>query len=308
MSRVRRALGRVDGWIFAPEDARRLAAIRIGLCGVLALRLATVDVGAIATRGADFRPHFYMDLVQRLPSAETATALQVAGMAAALIAAAGLALRLSLPVAVGCSLFLNGMANDTGRVLVRDALLLLCMLLLVACADAAGEAWTIRGPLRRAFGGAGADPAARRGERYGWAIRSAMIVIALAYFFAGFQKWRYSGIAWVTSDNLRSILYDQPHPNDIALFIADRPVLAHLFAAGSLLLETCFPLVLFVPRLRRLFVPGAVAMHIGIRLAMGLDYSAQWLTLVIVFVDWPALVDRLRPAVTAVPAAHGAPS
>lgn len=308
MSRVRRDFGRVDGWIFAPEDARRLAAIRIGLCSVLAFRLATVDVGAIATRRADFRPHFYMDLFQRLPSAETATALQVAGVTAALVAAAGLALRLSLPVAVGCSLFLNGMANDTGRMLVRDALLLLCMLLLVACADAAGDAWTIRGPLRRAFGRVGGHPAARRGERYGWAIRTAMIVIALAYFFAGFQKWRYSGVAWVTSDNLRWILYDQPHPNEIALFVADRAVLAHLLAAGALLLETCFPLVLVVPRLRWLFIPGAVAMHVGIRLAMGLDYSAQWLTLLIVFVDWPAVVDRLRRAVSAVPAAHGAPS
>lgn len=62
--------------------------------------------------------------------------------------------------------------------------------------------------------------------------------------------------------------------------VADRPLPAHVFAAGSLLLETCFPLVLFVPRLRWLFIPGVVAMHVGIRLAIGLDYSAQWLTVV----------------------------
>ena len=133
-------------------------------------------------------------------------------------------------------------------------------------------------------------------------------LLTLAYFFAGVQKWRYSGLAWVTSDNLRWILYAQPHPSEVALFIADRPWLAHMFAAGSLLLETCFPLVLFVRRLRWLLIPSVIAMHVGIQLAMGLDYSAQWLTLLIVFVDWPSLVDRLRDTVAPIPAPHGLPS
>ena len=96
-----------------------------------------------------------------------------------------------------------------------------------------------------------------------------MLAIVLAYCFAGVQKCRYSGLPWVTSDNLRWILYagsdSQSHPNGLALFTADRPPLAHAFAAGSLLLETCFPLVLFVPRLRWLFLPAAVAMHVGMR-------------------------------------------
>jgi hypothetical protein len=115
----------------------------------------------------------------------------------------------------------------------------------------------------------------------------------------------------VTSDNLRSILLAssdaQSHPNGVALFIADRPALAHLFAAGSLLLETCFPLVLFAPRLRWLIIPGVIAMHIGIRIALGLDYSAQWLTVLIVFINWPVVVAALRRAVARPPAAREAP-
>ena len=81
------------------------------------------------------------------------------------------------------------------------------------------------------------------GVRYGWPVRTAMIAIALAYFFAGFQKWRYSGLPWVTSDNLRWILLGQAHPDGLALFVADRPWLAHVLAAGALLLETSFALV-----------------------------------------------------------------
>jgi hypothetical protein len=276
-------VSRVERWIFAPEDARRLAGVRIGLCLLLAYRLAVHDYDHFAARHVRFLPHFYMDLFARMPSPDLASELQALGIAAALLAALGFALRITLPLALGCGLILNGILNSAGRVLVRDALLMLCVILLLAAGRAAGEAWAVRAPRRTAHG-----------ARYGWPIRTAMLVIALAYFFAAFQKWRYSGFAWVTSDNLRWILYAQPHPNGLALFVADRPLLAHLLAAGALLLETCFPLILIVPGLRWLIIPAVLAMHISIQIALRLDYSAQWLTVVIVFVDWPVVVDWAR--------------
>lgn len=271
---------RAERWIFAPGDARRLAGARIGLCLLLAYRVASNDYDAHAARHVHFLPHFYMDIFSRMPSPDVASSLQALGIATALAAAAGLLIRVTLPVAFLCSLLLNGILNSAGRVMVRDALLLLCILVLIAAGNA------VRGK--------------GYGERYGWPIRTMMVVVALAYFFAGLQKWRYSGFAWVTSDNLRWILYAQPHPNGLALFIADRPLLAHAFAAGALLLETCFPLVLFVRRLRWLVIPSAVAMHVAIRLALGLDYSAQWLTMVVVFVNWPVVVDWVRRAISPV--------
>jgi hypothetical protein len=182
------------------------------------------------------------------------------------------------------------MLNSAGRVLVRDALLMLCLILVIAAGRAAGDVWAVRAPNRTAVG-----------ARYGWPIRTAMIVITLVYFFAAFQKWRYSGSAWVTSDNLRWILYAQPHPSGLALFVADRPVLAHLLAAGALLLETCFPLILFVPALRWLLIPAVVAMHVAIQSALRLDYSAQLLTVVIVFVNWPVVVDWARRTMAPAP-------
>jgi hypothetical protein len=125
-----------------------------------------------------------------------------------------------------------------------------------------------------------------------------MVVVALAYFFVGAQKLRFSGIEWITSDNLRWVLYassdSQSEPNQLALFIADRAWMAHLLAAGTVFLELFFPLALVFPRLRWVFVPGVVSLHLGIWLMMGLDYSAQALTVVIVFVNWPWVVDWVR--------------
>lgn len=236
-----------------------------------------------------------------MPSPGVTSGLQICGVIAALAAAAGVASRSSLSLAVVSSLVLDGMLNSTGRVIVGDAVLTLCLLVILASAPAASEAWAAGPWLRRCRRRARApaqdtdskEPSV--GPRYGWPIRTAMVTIALSLFFAGFQKLRYSGIAWVTSGNLRWILYASSdsslHPNALALFIADRPWLAHLCAAGALLLETCFPVVLFVPRLRWYLVAGVLAMHEAIRLAIGLDYRVQGLAMLVVFVDWPAVVE-----------------
>ncbi len=281
---------RVDAWFLAPADPRRLAALRIGLCAVVALRLAIVDYGVAARNPALYQPRLYMHVFTGPPSPGVVTLLQAIGVIAAVTAAAGLAIRGSLPVALVCALFLEGLRNSAGRIVVGDALLLLCLIALMAAGSASAAAWSLQRHR--------APPA---GARFGWPVRTMMAATALTYFLAGVQKWRFSGIAWVTSDNLRWILFAssdvQVHANRLALFLADRPLLAHILAGGALLLETCFPLVLVVPRLRWVFVPGAVAMHLSILLAMHLDYSAQLLTVVIVFVNWPSLVAAVHAPV-----------
>jgi hypothetical protein len=286
----------VDRFIFAPEDARRLAALRIGLFGVLAVRLATTDFGSVAEQPAAlFDPVSLFELMPSMPSSELTSVVQVLGVLAALCAAAGLWPRASLPIAFAMALFLHLMLNATGKIIHNDVVLMLCLIPLVASPRAASRAWSLRRPRRspqRASAGG------LVGEAYGWPIRTAMVVIALAYLFVGLQKLRYSGFDWVTTDNLRWVLYAssdaQAEPNRLALFVADRGWLAHLFAAGTIVVETGFWLCLVRPRLRWLLVPAVVGLHLGIWLAMGLDYSAQALTVVIVFVNWVVVVEWLR--------------
>ena len=129
--------------------------------------------------------------------------------------------------------------------------------------------------------------------RYGWPVRTAMVVVAGAYFFCGLAKLLNSGPAWVTGGNLRWVLYvasdAQGRPNALALFVADRPWLAHAVAAATLALELGFPVVLAVPRLR---LPGALAaagLHAGIYLCMGLNYGVQAAVALLVLPDWSRL-------------------
>jgi hypothetical protein len=153
------------------------------------------------------------------------------------------------------------------------------------------DAWLDRRRARRA---GVREHAAQVGPAYGWPVRAAMIAIALAYLIAGVHKIVDSGgLGWASSENMRWLLYlssDSQGHNTIALWIADRAWLARLSAYGLLATECLFFLVLLEPRLRWLFVPAAVALHAGTWLTLRLDYSAQVLCVVIVFVTWPPVV------------------
>jgi hypothetical protein len=279
---------RLEAWLFAPGDPRRLAAVRVGLCALLAARLASGPYLELAAQPAAlYRPISFLRLLDRMPSPEVVAALQALALAAAVLAMVGLLTRVTLPVAWLAALPLIAMTSSLGKVVHNDVLLLLCLVPLLP--SPAGAAWSLDARQRAR---------AERGPAFGWPVRTAMVVVAGAYCCSGLAKLLHAGPAWVASDNLRWVLYassdTQSAPNPFALFVADRPVLAHLVAAATLAVELGFPLVLWRPRLAWLFVPAVVAMHAGIGLAMRLDYSAMAATVLIVMIDWPALVDRVR--------------
>jgi hypothetical protein len=289
---VRAWPGRVESWLFQPGDPRRLAALRIGLCAVLASRLAFGPYLELAHQPAAlFRPISFMKLLPSMPPPAFVVPVQVIAVAAALLALVGLWTRFALPVAWLAAVPLVAMTSSLGKTVHNDVLLMLCLLPLVP--SDAGAAWSLDA-WRRRGGAAGVS------TRFGWPVRTAMVVVTGAYFFSGFGKLLHAGPAWVTSGNLRWILYAssdaQAHPNPAALFVADRPWLAHLLALGSIAIELGFPLVLWRPRLAWLLVPAVVSLHAGIWVAMRLNYWPMAATVVIVMVDWPALADRWRAA------------
>lgn len=279
----------LDHWLFAPGPAARLACLRVGLCLLLAFRLATGPFLALAAQpSALFRPVSCMRLLPGMPPPVLVLLLQFIGVAAALLGSLGWRVRVTLPLAWGCGFLLLGMTSSLGKVAHNDVLLLLCLVPLLPAATA--DAWAVG---RKEF----PNSAAPFGSAYGWPVRTALVLVAGAYFFAGLGKLLNSGPAWVTSENLRWILYissdAQPVPNSLALFVADRPWLAHLFAGATLLFELGFPVVLWRPRWAGWFAAGVVALHGGIWLAMGLNYSVQTLTALTVLIDWPAVGERL---------------
>src|SRR5687768_8474126 len=186
---------RLDRWLFAPGSAERLAALRIGLCSILALRLTrTVYVKLADQPAALFRPRSFMDVFASMPPRSIVLAVQVVGIAAAVLAAFGWRARITLPVAWTAGMFLLGMTTSLGKVVHNVVLLLLAMVPLLVAPVA--DAW--------AFDARGDVPPPS--PRYGFAWRTALVVVAGAYLFAGTAKLANAGIGWITSDNLRWVL------------------------------------------------------------------------------------------------------
>ncbi len=281
-------------WAFGPGDPRQLAALRIGLCGLLVLRLATRagDYLSLADQQPElFRPLSYVALLDRMPPREAIAACLAAGIVAGVLAAAGLAARTALAIALAAALLLNGLHTAQGKVMHNDVLLVLCLLAIAFSRHA--DAWSL--DARRRGGGAAAPAPA-----YGWPVRAAMLAIALGYLIAGLHKVAESGgLGWAASDNMRWVLYlasDHQSGNAAALWIAEHPLAAHLSAYGLLATECLFCLVLPAPRLRWVFIPAVVALHAGTWITLRLDYSAWPLCVLVVFVSWPAVAARLRRA------------
>jgi hypothetical protein len=297
----RGAHARVLEWAFGPGDPRQLAALRIGLCSALLLRLATrtdVYLAFADQQPGLFRPQSYMTLLPGMPSRPVIALCLGVGIAAAALAAVGLLSRTMLATALVAALLLDGMHTAQGKIMHDGVLLVLCLIAIVFARH--GDAWSLDAWLarRRAQrrGVVAAAPVA--GTAYGWPVRTAMLVVALAYLSAGFHKAAESGgVGWAASDNMRWILYvasDAQRHNTAALWIAEHPWVAHLAAYGLLATECLFVLVLLAPRLRWVFVPAVVALHAGTWLLLRLDYSAWVLCVVTVFVSWPAAIALMR--------------
>lgn len=271
---------RVDRWLFAVGEERELALAHLVVTILIGLRIALGPYRELAgVPSALVEPVAVLGFLDHMPSLGVIVALQVVGTGAAVLAAFGVRRRWTFAIAWVCFLVLAGLRGSRGKILHNDvALVLAAVPFLSAPADA------------RLNG-------ARRGNGYAFPMRAALVVLACAYFFAGWQKVLTSGASWVTGDNMRWILYTSslssrtPMPG-LSEFIADRAWLAHVSAAAVMTLELTFPLALVWARARPFIALGAVGLHVGTYLTLGLDYWT-WATLaVLLLVDWRPVLAR----------------
>lgn len=279
---VQRVLGRSDAWLFAPEAAGRVRTMRLLLSALIGLRLATGPHWGLATQPALlFRPVWFLAWMEQRPSDGVLVAIHVVGVVAAALAVLGWRERGTFLVAWSSLLLLAAFWASRGKIQHNDLPLLLVGGVLAAAPVGL-----------RVFD-------QRRSAAFGWPVRLSLVVVAGVYFLTGFQKLVTSGPAWVLSDNLRNVLYgarlnDQAPTDQVALFIADRPVLAHLVALGTLVIELGAIAVLPWTRVRPWFLLAVTALHGCIYLTHGLDYSMWVGTSAIVLIDWHALLVRAQ--------------
>ena len=271
---------RIDAWLFAPEAAGRVRAMRLLLAVLIGVRLATGPHRGLAGQPAAlFRPVWFLAWLDQMPPAGVLLAIQLVGVAAALLAALGWRERATFLAAWMSLLVLAGLRASRGKVHHNDLPLLLVAGVLAAA------------PVGLRL----LDD--RRSAATGWPVRTSLAVVVSVYFLSGFQKVVSSGPAWVLSDNLRNIMYGAHRnghaPTDaVSLFIADRPWLAHLAALATLVVELGAVVVLARPRARPALLVAVAGLHLMIYLTHGLDYSMWVGTAAVVLIDWDAVLRR----------------
>lgn len=273
-------LARIDGRLFAPGSIHRFATIRTLLALVLLGRIA---LGPYA-RFADTPPEIWsppkvLFLLSSVPSLGLIRAVQVVGVLAAIAVLARRRERNAFLVAWLSLLFLAGLRDSVGKVMHND------VLLLVGCIP------FVFGPLKARIGDT------RRSAAAGWPVRASAILIAGVYFWAGYQKLHYSGLDWVTGDNMRWTVYQASttplaKTKVVSYFIGDHPWISHLLAGGALGLEMTAPLLITHRWTRWLFMVGSLCLHTSIFATLGLDYWGWILTVWIVLAPWDALGER----------------
>lgn len=109
------------------------------------------------------------------------------------------------------------------------------------------------------------------------------LYFAIIFFLSGYTKLKYSGLNWITSDNLRNILITQnfAHENfwwsrhfvSINAFVVNLPFAGEFMAFATIVLELCAPLALFKTRFRNWIVADLALMQVGVFILMYINFS-----------------------------------
>jgi predicted DCC family thiol-disulfide oxidoreductase YuxK len=217
-----------------------------------------------------------------------------------LTSAAGLFTRFSTAGAFVLGTYLMGIPHSFGKIHHDNGVLVFAMGILAF--SRCGDGWSVDSLARAARRPLAASPAPN-GE-FTWPIRMMWLVMSLVFFGAGVSKLRHSGLEWITSNTLQSILLlsNDPlahpaavPPTDWGLWLAGVPWLCMAVGAASLALELFFPLALFSRLARRIVVPGVLAVQIGISLIMGPDFL-RFLVCYLFWVPWKRMGEIITRA------------
>lgn len=279
MGRIGRAIGDA---VLGPEPGRRVLFVQTALVLLIGARIALGSYRQLAdTPSPLFDPVPILAWAPSMPPAWGFVALQVLGTGAAVLAALRRWPRATFALAWVCYLVLAGLRGSRGKVLHNDLLLLWTAVPFLLAPVALR--WQDRRPRRD----------------HGWPLRASMTIAAVIYFLAGYHKLRRSGLDWAIGDNVRYVMLWGPSVgaakwDAMATWIGEHVWAARATGTFILAFELTFPVVLLKRWLQPAFALVAVALHVTTFLFLGLDYWAWALTVLILFVDWPALSDRMR--------------
>lgn len=128
-----------------------------------------------------------------------------------------------------------------------------------------------------------------------WPLRLTQLLLAWSYFSNAVAKLAHSGLEWLNGYTLQqhllsmSLLWERP----LGTWLARQHELSALLSVGTLAFELAFPLAVFVPRSRSVFLVAGIVFHLATWVTMNVVFL-QHVVLYATFVDFEDLAARLR--------------
>jgi hypothetical protein len=242
----------------------------------------------------------------------------------ACLAAAGVATRCSLVMLAGLNLYLGSALNSYGFIAHDTTLPSLFLLVLAFAPGVSALSVDAFISARRRRDGQWIRLGAALPV---WPVRLLLVVMAVAYFSAGYAKLREAGPEWATGRTLQayitdpqpapylladpdpsaddfrdgiglgSFLYSSGRPTWIAQEFARSDATMAMFATVSLLWELTFPVVLVFRRALLWYLLLGLVFHVMVSVSFGLHSFYAYPLCYLVFVDWPRTLAWMRRAV-----------
>ena len=293
-----------DGWNafwFTPAGPLNLGLCRLLFFGFFFLFYLPRDFSAWGGVSKVFWMPLWYFRILRLPllSVPVIGCIQWIWKAALLLSCAGWLTRPATAVSLLLGTYLLGLPNCFGKTHHYDAMVLLIMGILASsrCGDGGSlDSW-IRSQRNRRNGRPVLDPVPS-GD-YRWPVQAARVVMSFVFFGAGFSKIRHSGLRWICSSNMAVLLIQGRYHISNAdpattwgLTLARFPWIYRGIAAATLFFELGYPLALFIPAARWIFIPGVLGMLVMIRLLMGPTFY-PFILCQLFWIPWDRLLGRL---------------
>jgi hypothetical protein len=293
---MKRLLERWDDYWFQAESPTNLGLGRMLYCGLLFYFFRNYDAAPWALLPEEFWfPHGFFDLLSLGPLPPTQLwLLGIVWKLSLLLACVGLFTRWSLGVALLTSLYMIGLPQNFAKVGHGEAVavLVLAVLTISRSADAFSVDSWLRG--RRTGGG---NPEAS--GHYRWPVRAVWLVTSTIFLSAGMAKLHRSGLEWIFSDTLATLLIHHQYYHGgtawtkLGLNLAQIPAIPVALAGATVLLECGLWLGMLNGWLRLVLAPSGLAMLLGFAALLGPFFLLLMGTFVF-WVPWDDLAAIIR--------------
>jgi hypothetical protein len=291
---------------FAPAPCLDLAVVRViavatqlFMMAVYASQLQDLELRAAMPDG-NWQPLLILNVMnlpwgwEFRPSFDTLRIIYYVAIGAGLLSLVGLFTNLSLIVFAASCVYLQAFVYSFGDFHHPEAVMMIALGVLAI--SPSGRVLSLDARLRRRR--RGENEGSQRGQTStfaGWPLKLIQWFFVLMYASAVWSKLSASGLDWANGYTLQYFLardglrWDSP----LGYWLSHHHTLILLAQYGVLLFQATFALAVIFPKLRWIYVPAGLCMHIGIFLTLTAPFF-QWIALYAAFIPWTEALRLLR--------------